>query len=263
MVKFKNSINSSIDFVFSVHVKMASTSANSANTIYLTEIPPNENTVQKLCNYFSKFGNVLSVNVAHNGDNTAATVTFVNNKFANAALKCTDAVLNNRFIKVSSGTQYNLQYNLRPTTVQNSVTINDVTCNICFKTYSSQRNRDRHLREVHKVGLVNACTSCKAIFESANAYKKHCIVYHSMPQLENKNDDATRTQNSVEQKLRRKIKSMKEKLLTQDKMRCKQLKLLLEKKKKLKQKITGSSTNNFLFFCAYKRLLFSQRKNSC
>ncbi|XP_055304740.1 early endosome antigen 1-like [Sitodiplosis mosellana] len=79
--------------------KSPNTQSNS--TLYLVGIPTEENTILELCNYFGKFGKVLNVEVAHNGDPSASKVTFATNEEASAAFDSPEAVLNNRFIKMS------------------------------------------------------------------------------------------------------------------------------------------------------------------
>lgn len=53
-----------------------------------------------LNNHFSKFGKIVNLQVCYNGDAEGALVTFSSHAEAQAAYRSTEAVLNNRFIKV-------------------------------------------------------------------------------------------------------------------------------------------------------------------
>lgn len=53
-----------------------------------------------LNNHFSKFGKIVNLQVGFNGDPEGALITFSSHAEAQAAYRSTEAVLNNRFIKV-------------------------------------------------------------------------------------------------------------------------------------------------------------------
>ena len=53
-----------------------------------------------LNNHFSKFGKIVNLQVSFNSDPEGALVTFSSHAEAQAAYRSTEAVLNNRFIKV-------------------------------------------------------------------------------------------------------------------------------------------------------------------
>lgn len=69
-------------------------------TLELRKIPRGMNTITHLNNHFSKFGKIVNIQISYEGDPEAATVTFSTHAEANVAYRSTEAVLNNRFIKV-------------------------------------------------------------------------------------------------------------------------------------------------------------------
>jgi len=76
--------------------------ADSANkcTLEVRKIPSNLNTITNLNSHFSKFGTIVNIQVNFEGDSEAALIQFTSHSQALAAYRCTEAVLNNRFIKV-------------------------------------------------------------------------------------------------------------------------------------------------------------------
>lgn len=64
------------------------------------KIPRGLNNISILNNHFSKFGKIVNMQVSFNGDVEGALVTFSTHAEAQAAYRSTEAVLNNRFIKV-------------------------------------------------------------------------------------------------------------------------------------------------------------------
>lgn len=64
------------------------------------KIPRTMNNITHLNNHFTKFGKIVNIQVQFEGDPEAALVTFSSHAEANAAYRSTEAVLNNRFIKV-------------------------------------------------------------------------------------------------------------------------------------------------------------------
>lgn len=76
-------------------------SKNTANcSLELKKVPQGLNSITHLNNHFSKFGKIVNIQVQYEGDPEAAIVTFSSHAEANAAYRSTEAVLNNRFIKV-------------------------------------------------------------------------------------------------------------------------------------------------------------------
>lgn len=91
--------------------------ANSAQncSLELRKIPRGLNAISHLNDHFSKFGKITNIQIAYEGDPEAAIVTFNAHAEANVAYRSTEAVLNNRFIKVfwhsGSGTGENQSMN--------------------------------------------------------------------------------------------------------------------------------------------------------
>lgn len=76
------------------------TKNNPANSLELKKVPRGLNNITHLNNHFSKFGKIVNIQVNYEGDPEAALITFFSHAEANAAYRSTEAVLNNRFIKV-------------------------------------------------------------------------------------------------------------------------------------------------------------------
>lgn len=75
-------------------------SAQQNCSLELRKIPRGLNAIAHLNNHFSKFGKIVNMQVCYDGDPEAAIVTFSTHAEANVAYRSTEAVLNNRFIKV-------------------------------------------------------------------------------------------------------------------------------------------------------------------
>ncbi|XP_051567320.1 RNA-binding protein 26 isoform X2 [Myxocyprinus asiaticus] len=72
-----------------------------ANTkLAIRQIPPELNNISKLNEHFSKFGTIVNLQVAYNNDPEGALIQFASPEEAKRAIQSTEAVLNNRFIKV-------------------------------------------------------------------------------------------------------------------------------------------------------------------
>ncbi|KAK5638531.1 hypothetical protein RI129_012826 [Pyrocoelia pectoralis] len=69
-------------------------------SLELKKVPTGLNNIAHLNNHFSKFGKIVNIQVFYEGDPEAAIITFSSHAEANAAYRSTEAVLNNRFIKV-------------------------------------------------------------------------------------------------------------------------------------------------------------------
>ncbi|CAH0712848.1 unnamed protein product, partial [Brenthis ino] len=89
--------------------------ANAANcSLEVKKVPRGLNDITHLNNHFSKFGKIVNIQVCYEGDPEAALITFSNPTEANVAYKSTEAVLNNRFIKVFWHNPENKQENMAP-----------------------------------------------------------------------------------------------------------------------------------------------------
>ncbi|KFP85243.1 RNA-binding protein 27, partial [Apaloderma vittatum] len=64
------------------------------------KIPPELNNITQLNEHFSKFGNIVNIQVAFQNDPEAALIQYLTNDEARKAISSTEAVLNNRFIRV-------------------------------------------------------------------------------------------------------------------------------------------------------------------
>ncbi|KAA0187820.1 hypothetical protein HAZT_HAZT001502 [Hyalella azteca] len=69
-------------------------------SIELRKVPRFMNSITHLNSHFQKFGKIVNMQIQFEGDPEAAVITFSKHSEANAAYRCTEAVLNNRFIKV-------------------------------------------------------------------------------------------------------------------------------------------------------------------
>uniref|UniRef100_A0A8C6VS05 RNA binding motif protein 26 n=1 Tax=Naja naja TaxID=35670 RepID=A0A8C6VS05_NAJNA len=73
---------------------------NENTKLELRRIPTELNNISKLNEHFSKFGNLVNLQVAYQGDPEGALIQFATHEEAKKAISSTEAVLNNRFIKV-------------------------------------------------------------------------------------------------------------------------------------------------------------------
>ncbi|NXG66696.1 RBM27 protein, partial [Hemiprocne comata] len=64
------------------------------------KIPPELNNITQLNEHFSKFGTIVNIQVAFQNDPEAALIQYLSNDEARKAISSTEAVLNNRFIRV-------------------------------------------------------------------------------------------------------------------------------------------------------------------
>ncbi|XP_074865849.1 RNA-binding protein 27 isoform X2 [Carettochelys insculpta] len=64
------------------------------------KIPPELNNITRLNEHFSKFGTIVNIQVAFKNDPEAALIQYLTNDEARKAISSTEAVLNNRFIRV-------------------------------------------------------------------------------------------------------------------------------------------------------------------
>ncbi|KAM6147246.1 LOW QUALITY PROTEIN: RNA-binding protein 26 [Phoenicopterus ruber ruber] len=71
---------------------------NENTKLELRKVPPELNNISKLNEHFSKFGNLVNLQVAYQGDPEGALIQFATHEEAKKAISSTEAVLNNRFI---------------------------------------------------------------------------------------------------------------------------------------------------------------------
>ncbi|XP_077395307.1 RNA-binding protein 26-like [Festucalex cinctus] len=74
---------------------------NSSNTkLLVRQIPSELNNISKLNEHFSKFGTIVNLQVAYQNDPEGALIQFASPDEAKRAIQSTEAILNNRFIRV-------------------------------------------------------------------------------------------------------------------------------------------------------------------
>ncbi|XP_019344154.1 RNA-binding protein 26 isoform X3 [Alligator mississippiensis] len=73
---------------------------NENTKLELRKVPPELNNISKLNEHFSRFGSLVNLQVAYQGDPEGALIQFATHEEAKKAISSTEAVLNNRFIKV-------------------------------------------------------------------------------------------------------------------------------------------------------------------
>ncbi|XP_044763327.1 zinc finger protein swm [Coccinella septempunctata] len=97
-------------------------------SLELKKIPAGLNSITHLNNHFSKFGKITNIQVNYEGDTEAAIVTFSSHAEASAAYRSTEAVLNNRFIKVfwHNANNDGKQENVPPRPVKERLGVNQV-----------------------------------------------------------------------------------------------------------------------------------------
>ncbi|XP_054164104.1 RNA-binding protein 26-like isoform X2 [Oppia nitens] len=82
------------------NVRRVANESSDKSCLEVRKIPSNLNSISHLNQHFSKFGTIVNLQVCHEGDPEAALVQYATNSQAFAAIRSTEAVLNNRFIKV-------------------------------------------------------------------------------------------------------------------------------------------------------------------
>ncbi|XP_044310243.1 RNA-binding protein 27 isoform X1 [Varanus komodoensis] len=86
------------------------------------KIPPELNNITQLNEHFSKFGTIVNIQVAFKNDPEAALIQYLTNDEARKAISSTEAVLNNRFIRVLWHRENSEQQPLQPSQQQQQQT---------------------------------------------------------------------------------------------------------------------------------------------
>jgi len=74
---------------------------NYANcSLEVKKIPKEKNTIVDLNSHFERFGKIVNIQICFENDPEAALITFSSPAESQEAYRCTEAVFNNRFIKV-------------------------------------------------------------------------------------------------------------------------------------------------------------------
>lgn len=115
-------------------------------SLELRKVPRGMNSIAHLNNHFSKFGKIVNIQISYDGDPEAAIITFSTHAEANVAYRSTEAVLNNRFIKVFWHTNNSGNSN---TSSGNS---NDVSHGNPIK---DDNNTMPHIRKANQYSLTN------------------------------------------------------------------------------------------------------------
>ncbi|KAL0809380.1 hypothetical protein ABMA28_011578 [Loxostege sticticalis] len=136
--------------------------ANAANcSLEVKKVPRGLNDITHLNNHFSKFGKIVNIQVCFEGDPEAALITFSTPTEANVAFKSTEAVLNNRFIKVFwHKPEQNKQENTAPVGQQQA------------KPNDRQNNNNQHPMSHNKVLINRDNIKATADIKQANAEKQ-------------------------------------------------------------------------------------------
>lgn len=234
----------------SVHASNANCNNNQKNTLFLTDIPSDQNTTINVLNHFSKFGKILQIEVPHNGDPQAAAVTFETSKAAEAAFTSSEALLNNRFIKVSRDKS-------APVTTSTDQSI-DLMCSLCNRQFVSTWHRNNHIQRIH-TGTGIKCNICNTTFTSANMFKKHCFVQHPKTQkkiaarptiVEPETFESKPHESSVQEieflRLKLRIQSLKTTKINNERSHCKKVKSMKKKNYHLKDELEGLLNTFFL-----------------
>ncbi|GBP42890.1 Zinc finger protein swm [Eumeta japonica] len=145
---------------------------NAANcSLEVKKVPRGLNDITHLNNHFSKFGKIVNIQVCFEGDPEAALITFSNHTEANVAYKSTEAVLNNRFIKVFWHNPENKQEN------QNSSGAPAPTATSATNNSPGDRSAAGHPASHNKVLINKENMRAAALNRQANADKaKEAIV---------------------------------------------------------------------------------------
>lgn len=82
-------------------------------TLQLTHIPKEKLTMATLEEFFSRYGSVRSVTLRYNNRDDCALVSFVDAATTEVAMKSSQAILDNRFVRVRSFVSLSLSWMLR------------------------------------------------------------------------------------------------------------------------------------------------------
>lgn len=82
-------------------------------SLEVKKIPREQNSIMALNGHFWKFGKIINIQINFEGDPEAALVTFATPEEAYAAYKSTEAVMQNRFIRVFWHNKEKVNFDLR------------------------------------------------------------------------------------------------------------------------------------------------------
>jgi RNA-binding protein 26 len=207
-------------------------SKNPANcSLELKKIPQGLNSITHLNNHFSKFGKTVNIQVNYEGDPEAAIVTFSSHAEANAAYRSTEAVLNNRFIKVfwHNGNNEGKQENVPPRSVKDRLGVPTIVPPNTNKVLNLVQPRADNVTE----GGGEAQEKNKPVVnkeenkaQAAAAIKKNQELLAAKEKLKKNQDEQRKEVLKIKNNLRKRKQELLEKQLSQQK-------ILIEKMEKL------------------------------
>nr|XP_008195644.1 PREDICTED: LOW QUALITY PROTEIN: RNA-binding protein 26 [Tribolium castaneum] len=207
-------------------------SKNPANcSLELKKIPQGLNTITHLNNHFSKFGKPVNIQVNYEGDPEAAIVTFSSHAEANAAYRSTEAVLNNRFIKVfwHNGSLEGKQENVPPRSVKDRLGVSAIVPPNTNKVLNLVQPRADNVSEGEtqdKSGKTATGNKEETKAQAAAAIKKNQELLAAKEKLKKNQDEQRKEVLKIKNNLRKRKQELLEKQLSQQK-------ILIEKMEKL------------------------------
>lgn len=141
-------------------------------SLELRKVPRGLNSIAHLNNHFCKFGKIVNIQVSYEGDPEAAIITFSTHAEANVAYRSTEAVLNNRFIKVfwhiSNGGSSSVDGNHNSTSPANNVNIaNNVKDELNMATANPRKSNQYSLNNT--LPATPTPTSTDAVKPNSNS----------------------------------------------------------------------------------------------
>ncbi|KAF5283114.1 hypothetical protein FQA39_LY17421 [Lamprigera yunnana] len=202
-------------------------------SLELKKVPPGLNNITHLNNHFSKFGKIVNIQVYYEGDPEAAIVTFSSHAEANAAYRSTEAVLNNRFIKVfwHSSITDGKQENVPPRSVKDRLGVPNTVPPNSNKVLNLVQPKADGSDEVvdEKKSLtknnINPATKEETKVQAAAAIKKGQELLAAKEKLKKNQEEKRKEALKITQDLQKRKQELLEKQLAQQK-------LLIEKMEK-------------------------------
>lgn len=150
---------------------------NNKNTIFLTQVPLDINTVHNIKGHFNVFGEIKNVQVGYNGDQRAAFVEFCNRDAANNAYRNKEWILDARCIKKSRHPIKPVHAPVSSTSISDSKTMTvGYECTVCQQLLCSATSLQQHMKNKH---ISFECKLCSIVCESKNSYRKHHNDLHN------------------------------------------------------------------------------------
>ncbi|KAK9406609.1 RNA-binding protein 27 [Crotalus adamanteus] len=201
------------------------------------KIPPELNNITQLNEHFSKFGTIVNIQVAFKNDPEAALIQYLTNDEARKAISSTEAVLNNRFIRVlwhRESMHSSMPKVVKPLAA-GAYVFNKVPVKHRLGTTSGNQPDSQHVL----LSQSNATTEDVQLFPSSTTHTK--MVYSSSNLKTGNKSGTGNKSHDVQEVLKKKQETMK---LQQD-MRKKQQEMLekqIECQKMLISKLEKNKT---------------------